>query len=394
MTEPLRIAMLTYSVKPRGGVVHALQVSDALARRGHVPRLFALSRDGEGFFREPAVPATLIASPRRTELEFDDQILAMIDDYADGLRALLPGAGYDVVHAQDCLSANAALRLRDEGLIGPVTRTVHHVDDFRSPSLIACQDRSITEPDAVLCVSEPWVRTLGRDFGVEAELVSNGVDVERYRDVAAGHGRAAARVALGAGDRFVILTIGGIEPRKGSITLLEAFARLRARLMPGLDPLLVIAGGATLFDYRDELQRFAERRAALGLDDRDVRTVGPQSDRELDGLLAAADAFAFPSRKEGFGLVALEALACRLPLVCSDLPVLRTFLRDGDSALMAPAGDVEALAEALERVATEAALRTRLRRGGDAVARAHDWDRSAVEHERAYARARAPERVA
>ena len=56
-------------------------------------------------------PATLIASPRRAELEFDDQILAMIDDYADGLRELLPGAGYDVVHAQDCLSANAALRL-------------------------------------------------------------------------------------------------------------------------------------------------------------------------------------------------------------------------------------------------------------------------------------------
>jgi glycosyltransferase-like protein len=386
--------MLTYSVKPRGGVVHALAVSEALARRGHAPRLFALSRDGEGFFREPAVPATLIASPRRRELEFDDQILAMIDDYADGLRELLPGAGYDVVHAQDCLSANAALRLRDERLIGPVTRTVHHVDDFRSQSLIACQDRSITDPDALLCVSEPWQRTLHRDFGVDAELVSNGVDLDRYRSVADGDGRAAGRVMLGAGERFVIFTIGGIEPRKGSITLLEAFARLRARLAPALDPLLVIAGGATLFDYRDELERFAQRRDALGLGDRDVRTLGPQSDHDLERLLAAADAFAFPSRKEGFGLAALEALACGLPLVCSDLPVFRTFLRDGDSAVIVATGDVEALAEALERVATDAALRARLRRGGEAVARAHSWDRSAIEHERAYARARRPERVA
>jgi glycosyltransferase-like protein len=390
----MKIAMLTYSVKPRGGVVHALQVSEALARRGHEPRLVALSRDGEGFFRAPAVPATLIASPRRVEPAFDDQILAMIDDYADGLRELLPGAGYDVVHAQDCLSANAALRLRDERLIGPVTRTVHHVDDFRSPSLIACQDRSITDPDAVLCVSEPWVRALRDEFGVAAELVSNGVDVDRYRAVAAGHGRVAARVGLGAGERFVILTIGGIEPRKGSIALLEAFARLRARVAPALDPLLVIAGGATLFDYRDEVQRFTQRRDALGLGDRHVRTLGPQSDRELAGLLAAADAFAFPSRKEGFGLAALEALACGLPLVCSDLPVFRTFLRDGESAVMAPAGDVEALAEALERVATDPALRERLRRGGNAVARAHSWDRSAVEHERAYAHARERERVA
>ncbi len=100
-------------------------------------------------------------------------------------------------------------------LIGPVTRTVHHVDDFRSPSLIACQDRSISDPDTVLCVSEPWVRVLRADFGVTAELVSNGVEFDRYRGVAAGHGRAAARVRLGAGDRFVILTIGGNRAAQG-----------------------------------------------------------------------------------------------------------------------------------------------------------------------------------
>lgn len=378
--------MLTYSVKPRGGVVHALQVADALAARGHDVRLLALSQDGRGFFRPPTVAATLIPSPRRPELRFDDRILRMIDDYADGLRTLLPGAGYDVVHAQDCLSANAALRLRDEGSIDSVVRTVHHVDDFRSPSLIACQDRSIVDPDLVLCVSAPWLAALRRDYGVPAELVSNGVDRDRYAPIAAGHGRAAARLALGARERFVILTIGGIEPRKGSITLLEAFARLRARLAGSqIDPLLLIAGGATLFDYRDELGRFERRRESLRLSDRHVRTLGPQTDDELGALLAAADAFAFPSRTEGFGLAALEALACGLPLVVSDLPVFRTFL-DDDAALIAPVGDVESLALALERLATDAGLRERLRRGGERVVAGHGWDRSAVEHERAYRR--------
>ena len=318
----------------------------------------------------------------------------MIDDYAEGLRALLPEAGYEVVHAQDCLSANAALRLRDEGLIGPVTRTVHHVDDFRSPSLIACQDRSIIGPDTVVCVSEPWVRPLRGDFGVEAELVSNGVDVDRYRGVAAGQGRAAARVGLGVGDRFVFLTIGGIEPRKGSITLLEAFARLRSREAPALDPLLVIAGGATLFDYRDELARFAQRRDALGLGDRHVRTLGHQSDRDLEALLAAADAFAFPSRKEGFGLAALEALACGLPLVCSDLPVFRTFLADGESALMARRATSRRWPKrssgwrptrACVSVCAAAGRRSRAPTAGIAVP---------TEHERVYARARRRERVA
>ena len=80
------------------------------------------------------------------------------------------------MHAQDCLSANAALALRDEGVIDHVIRTVHHVDDFTSPSLIECQDRSIMGPDHVLCVSEPWVERLRAEFGVVAGLVPNGVD--------------------------------------------------------------------------------------------------------------------------------------------------------------------------------------------------------------------------
>jgi len=77
-------------------------------------------------------------------------------------------------------------------------------------------------------------------------------------------------------------------------------------------------------------------------------------------------------------------------------PVTRghVWVRDGDSAVIVPVGDVEALAEALERVATDSGLRERLRRGGDLVARAHSWDRSAIEHEHAYARSRQRERVA
>ena len=71
---------------------------------------------------------------------FDERIEHMMEVYAEGLRPLL--GGYDVIHSQDCLSANAALALRDDGVIDHLIRTVHHVDDFTSPSLVACQDRS------------------------------------------------------------------------------------------------------------------------------------------------------------------------------------------------------------------------------------------------------------
>ena len=104
-----------------------------------------------------------------------------------------------------------------------------------------------------------------------------------------------------------MLTVGGVEPRKGSLTLLEGFARLRAAL-PYRDPVLLVAGGATLFDYRHEVERFDARVAELGLT-RHVRRLGALEPDEIERLFRAADVFAFPSVKEGFGLAALEALA-------------------------------------------------------------------------------------
>jgi glycosyltransferase-like protein len=382
VTARLRLAMLTYSVKPRGGVVHAIAVAEALSRRGHDVELFAVGPPGERFFRPPAVPSTVIvhAPP---DAPFDERIAALIASYARGLRQPLAGGRFDIVHAQDCIAANAALQLRDDGVVSRVLRTVHHVDSFISPSLIACQERSIVAPDGVVCVSEPWVRRVRDEFGVQAALVGNGVDRGRYRPPRDAQERAADRAALDLGDRLTVLAIGGIEPRKGSLTLIDAFAALRG-MRPERDPLLVIAGGATLFDYRDEIARFASRRAELGLGDEAVRLLGPVADGTLERLYRAADVLAFPSVKEGFGLVVLEALASGLPVVASDLDVLRGFLTDGRSALLVPCGAAEPLARALQRVATDAALRERLGTGGRAVAAAHGWDAAARAYERIY----------
>jgi glycosyltransferase involved in cell wall biosynthesis len=145
-----------------------------------------------------------------------------------------------------------------------------------------------------------------------------------------------------------------------------------------------VAGGATLFDYRDELDRWATRRAEIGLTDDDVRELGPVGDAELERLYRAADVLAFPSLAEGFGLVVLEALASALPVVASDIDVLRGFLDDGRTALLARAGDAAALGHALARALGDDALRARLATAGAAVAARHSWDAVAERHERAY----------
>ncbi len=377
----MKIAMLTYSVKPRGGVEHALAVAEALARRGHDVRVVALAAPGETFFRDTAVPTQLIAHVPG-DGPFDERILAMVDAYREGLRPLLADGAFDIVHAQDCLSANAALDLRDEGVVGDVVRTVHHVDDFISPSLIACQDRSILAPDLVLCVSSPWVGRLALEFGVQARQVRNGVDCDRFRATRDAAERAADRAALDLGERLTVLTVGGIEPRKGSLTLLDGFARLRA-LAPERDPLLLVVGGATLFDYRDEIERFAARARELGVSEH-VRLAGTVSPAELERHYRAADLFAFPSTKEGFGLVALEALAAGLPVVATALDVFLTFLADGENALLTPAGDGDALGLALARLASDPALCARLVAAGRRVVDAYGWDTAAVAHEDAY----------
>ncbi len=377
----LRIAMLTYSLRPRGGVVHALEVAEALARRGHDVELMALGRAGERFFREPAVP-TQIVRYEPPEAPFDERIMAMLGAFRDGLAEPLGEGAFDLIHSQDCLSANAALELRDQGAIAHVIRTVHHVDQFTSPSLIDCQIRSIVDPDAVLCVSEPWIERLAAEFGVRARLVRNGVDTARYRPPRDLAERRRDRARADLSGRLVVLTIGGIEPRKGSLTLIEAFAELRARARD-LDPLLVVAGGATLFDYRHEVDRFHRRVSELALEPH-VRVLGSLSCEEVERLYRAADLFAFPSAAEGFGLAALEALASGLPVVASDFDALQTFLQHDRNAVLIPVGDAQALAAALTSLARDPRRRRRLRARGLEQAASYSWDAAAAVHETAY----------
>ena len=107
--DALRIAMLTYSVRPRGGVVHALEVSGALARRGHDVELFALARPARASSASRRRARRTSSARRDPDAPFDERIARMIEAYPTGLREPLPTGGFDVVHAQDCLSANAAL---------------------------------------------------------------------------------------------------------------------------------------------------------------------------------------------------------------------------------------------------------------------------------------------
>jgi glycosyltransferase-like protein len=361
MTErPLSIALLTYSTKPRGGVVHTLALAEALAAAGQRVTVWTLGRGGDtGFFRpvDPAVRLRVVPFPDAGGEGTGERVLRSIAL----LRAAFGAAagGYDVVHAQDCISANAA---------GRCLRTVHHIDHFTTPELARCHERAIREPFAHVCVSAAVAAELRDGWGVEAEVIPNGVDAARF---AAAGGPAAAAARRGWTDRLgtYVLAVGGIEPRKGSVELLDAFALLRPACP---DVRLVVAGGETLFDYRPYRARWEARAAELGLD---PVVLGPVGHEELPPLVAGAAVFAFPSTREGFGLAAMEALAAGVPVVASDLPVMREVF----GGAVAFAAGPEAFAAGL-RDALAAGPGPRRRAAGQALAARHTWAEAAARH--------------
>jgi glycosyltransferase-like protein len=369
----VRIALLTYSTKPRGGVVHTLALAEAFARAGHAVTVWALARGGDtGFFRpvDAAVTVRLVPVEEVEGETVGERILRSIALLASAFGAS-PALPFDVVHAQDCLTANAVGRAWGYGRLW---RTVHHLDEFTTPELAACHERALVEPASLVCVSGAVAGEVRAGWGRSPAVISNGVDAARF----------ARAAESGAGERWrarygrYVLAVGGIEPRKGTLELVEAMARLA----PAHPPVpLLVAGGDTLFDYRGYRDEVFARAAALGVE---PVVLGPVDDAELPGLVAGAAVFAFPSTKEGFGLAAMEALAAGVPLVTRDLPVLREVFAGAARFADGPEGFAREIAGVLE--GTDPDLDPAHATVGRALAAAHTWDAAAEAHLALYRR--------
>ena len=223
---------------------------------GHQPHVFALDKDGTGFHRPVPFAATAVPA-QPCEGGTDVLVQQRIGEFVQFFRAS-ETESFDIYHAQDCLSANALAQLRAEGLIPHFVRTVHHIEDFQCPYLHDCQEKSIYQPDRCLCVSELWQQALKRDYRIAAHRVVNGVST-RFSSLPSGQ-EASLKQQLGLCGQPIFLSVGGIEPRKNSISLLRAFQQVIAD-HPHAQ--LVIAGGATLFDYRPYREAFMAEAKAL-----------------------------------------------------------------------------------------------------------------------------------
>lgn len=288
----------------------------------------------------------------------------------------LPGAvkrlGVQVLH---CPVTAMPTRLRI-----PMVVTVHDVPATEGPERAGRLSRhqlrlgfAARRADRIIVPSLATAAALAERFpGAQdrIEVVPHGVDPD-FRP--AGPPLARDRHGIGAGP--YLLHVGTIRPRKGIETLVQAFARL-AREPDFRDLQLVLAGDL----------RMPEAELFETVDDADVRSrihlPGYFPRAELPNLFRSAAAVVLPSWLEGFGLPALEAMACGRPLVTSDDPALADLV--AGAATIAPRGDAMALASVTAELLRSPARQATTTEAGLARASDFDWARTAREHVRIY----------
>lgn len=363
----MKIAMFAHSTNPRGGVVHALELCEALAAKGHEPVLFAPDASGAGFYREasfelrpwkaepaPRDVAKLVALRRAEMMEM------FTKDLCDE---------FDLFHAQDSISGNGLADLREAGRISGFLRTIHHLDVFADALLARLQARSINAAEALLTVSHAVQAELAANFGRKADLVGNGVDAQRFSPKPDATD-AALRAKLNLGSGPVVLSLGGIEKRKNTLGILRGFCALRQDYP---NAVLVIAGGVSLLDHEAYQAEFAAALAESALPPHAVRILGRIAQEDMPALYRLADVLVFPSLHEGFGLAVLEAMACGVPVMVPRLAPFTEYLTEADAAWCEPENTASALRKALEQSSL-------FRQRGFAVAARWRWADVAAAH--------------
>ena len=309
----------------------------------------------------------------------------VVDEFGDAvIDHLKNGPGADVVHANYWLSGLVAHRVKHE-LDLPFVSTFHTLARVKAeggdpePIWRERAEADIINCADAICVScteeESQFRRLYGNPRGRIEIVAPGVE---HAFFAPGDKRGA-RNALSLPAGPLLLFVGRIQPLKGVDVAVRALAELNRP-----DALLLVVGGASGLAGSDEVDRVMALIDELGVREQ-VRFVEPQPHHILSTYYRAADVVVVPSRSESFGLVALEAAACGIPVVASAVGGLLTLVDDGDTGFLIEQRDPHRFAQRISSIIDDPQLAASMSGRAAERARRYTWSFAAARLRRVYA---------
>ncbi|HYY91650.1 MAG TPA: glycosyltransferase family 4 protein [Candidatus Dormibacteraeota bacterium] len=273
---------------------------------------------------------------------------------------------FDLIHAHDWVVGRAAVELKNKMHI-PLVSTIHATeigrggnleDDYRK-KILEIERLLAKQSQMIICCSNYMLDHIQNRLGAHSDnlrVIPNGVELSRFNN---------QNNSVGEHEQKTVLYVGRIVREKGVFTLLEALAELRSR---GKNVRLVFTGEGPL---KKDLAREVLRRR---LNDHVVFT-GFVDEEKLVGLYASSDCFVLPSLSEPFGMVALEAMASRIPVVASDVGGLAEIVENRVTGIKVPPGDPHALADSIQQVIDDQQLAERMKQNAfRMVQEGYRWD--------------------
>lgn len=376
-----------------GGLnVYVRELSREMGKRGHTMDIFTRRTDA----RTPEVtridehtrviqisagPLDADKARQRRYLEtFRQGVMEWVGSQEPGARGQ---QGYDLVHSHYWMSGWVGQTLADCWEAPHVVmfhtlaeaKNRHHMGEREPRYRIAGEGVVARAADRIIAASEGEREMLVERYGASAgriSVVPCGVDTEKFQP----QDRDAAKVLLGLDTKLpVLLFVGRIEALKGIDVLIRAAAQLEGRFQ------LVVVGG----DEKDSGRRANLETLAteLGVRGKVVFLDAVPHD-ELPLVYNAADICVMPSYYESFGLVALEAMACGVPVVASRVGGLKETVQDGRTGYLVPWRCPEPFAERLDLLLTNEPLRANLGEEARRVAQGFRWSAVAEQVEGVY----------
>lgn len=294
---------------------------------------------------------------------------------------------YDLVHAHYWLSSRAAQAAADRWRV-PLVASFHTLGEVKNRAMAGMEDaewparllverRAIRAADRILAPTSTEATHLVDLYAADPgriRVVPPGVDGDAFRP----RPRDEALRRLGLEGRRVVLFLGRLQPLKGPDVAIRAMAEAWRRDPEAMsDAALVVVGGPSGSRGRQFVEELRRLASAEGIADR-VVFIEPRPHGELPGVYSAAVALLMPSRSESFGLAALEAEACGVPVVAADVGGLRHAVAHGASGFLVPGHAPAAYADRILQIFRNPDLAERLGTAARARAGRFTWEETAA----------------